>query len=98
LESGGRWKCSTKKSIRAGGFGKPNLLKGRHERCVGESVILTEGKDLVVATRIEILPSFVGQDDIFRQQVVRAPFVKSGYEWLVSFLLAREGRPFMAGF
>jgi hypothetical protein len=28
-----------------------------------DTVILTEGKDLVASIRIEILPSFVGQDD-----------------------------------
>jgi hypothetical protein len=38
-----------------------------------KSVILTVGKDLVGSTRIEILPSFVGQDDILRQQIVRVP-------------------------
>jgi hypothetical protein len=33
-------------------------------------VILTEGKDLVASTKIEILPSCVGQDDTLTETVV----------------------------
>jgi hypothetical protein len=31
---------------------------------------VTEGKDLVASTSIEILPSFVGQDDIITETLV----------------------------